>query len=475
MSDSNSGSNSNWDSSPDSGDNWGGEGGDSFTETTYKSWFERIMESLKAILFGFLFVIGACALLFWNEGNSAKTAAALNEGAGLVASVSSERADPANEGKLIHIAGETKAGNPARDPDLNIAGNGLRLVRKVEMYQWKEERKSEKRQRLGGGEETVTTYTYQRTWSEDPINSSNFRESANHRNPAMPNVRSRGFAAEGVTLGGFRLDDRVINMLGKGDTFDVAPAIAQRARERFGDRARVERGGIYVGFNSDQPQIGDLRVTYTLLPIQPVSVVGKQTQSGFTPFVTSNQRTILLAETGVQDASIMFKHAQDANKMLTWILRVVGIFVLFLGFRMMLTLLEVLASFVPIFGDIVGVGASMVAILATAVVAPIVIAFAWFFYRPLYAVGILAAGFAIFYGLRLLASKRAASRAPQPVGMAMAAGAGPGAPPMQSMSPGFAQGFPQQNAPGQYAPPQQQAPQPQQRGGSFLPPGFGKK
>ena len=55
-------------------------------------------------------------------------------------------------------------------------------------------------------------------------------------------------------------------------------------------------------------------------------------------------------------------------------------------------------------------GASMIALLATAVVAPIVIAFAWFFYRPLYAVGILIVGFAIAFGLRQFAAKRAAGR-----------------------------------------------------------------
>lgn len=435
MSDQSSGPDNNW-----------GDGGGTYTETTYKSWFQRITESIKGILFGFVFVIGACALLFWNEGNSAKTAAALSEGAGLVISVSSERADPANEGKLIHVAGETKAANLARDPDLGVSGNGLRLVRKVEMYQWKEERRTETRQRLGGGEETVTTYTYQRTWSEEPINSSSFRDAANHRNPPMPNVRSRGFAAEGVTLGGFRLDERIIGMLGNGESFDAPADVAPRVRERLGERAKVERGGIYVGWNSNQPQIGDIRIAYSLLPIQPVSVVGRQSQGGFTPFITSNKRTILLAETGRQDAALMFKHAQDANQALTWVLRVVGIFVLFMGFRMMLTLLEVLASVVPIFGNIVGAGASLVAMLATAIVAPIVIAFAWLFYRPLFAGLILAAGLLIFYGLRQWAGKRAAARAQQGGAMATA-GAGVGVP--------------------GGAPPQARG------GGSFLPPGFG--
>ena len=160
MSNTNSGDNwsnssssgDSWETPQASGDDWSGADGDSFSETTHKSWFERIMESLKAILFGLAFVVGGCVLLFWNEGNSAKTIASLNEGAGLVASVSTQKVEPGNEGKLVHIAGETKAANPARDTDLGITANGLKLSRKVEMYQWKEERKSEKRQKLGGGE-----------------------------------------------------------------------------------------------------------------------------------------------------------------------------------------------------------------------------------------------------------------------------------------------------------------------------------
>ena len=41
---------------------------DSFTETTTKSWGSRIGESIKGVLFGLAFTVGACVLLFWNEG-----------------------------------------------------------------------------------------------------------------------------------------------------------------------------------------------------------------------------------------------------------------------------------------------------------------------------------------------------------------------------------------------------------------------
>ncbi len=477
MSDDNS--SNNWDnsSSSSSGDEWSGSDGDSFSETSHKSWFEKIMDSLKAILFGLLFVVAGCALLFWNEGNSAKTAAALHEGAGQVVSVSSERADPANEGKLVHVAGETKAANPARDSEIGLNANGLKLSRKVEMYQWKEEQEKETRKKLGGGEETITRYTYKREWSDRPIESSRFRETSGHQNPAMPQTRSRSFAAEGATLGGFRLDAQVISLLGSGDTFDVPASALAGAKKVFGERASVAQGAIYAGNNPDAPVVGDIRVTYTLLPVQPVSVVGKQIQSGFTPFTTSNQRTVLLAETGIKDAAILFKHAEDANKILTWILRLVGVIVLFLGFRMMLSLLEVLADIIPIFGDIVGVGASMVALLATAVVAPVVIAMAWFFYRPVYAGLILAAGAAIFFGLRYLSALR---RQPAPAGLSHAQPVPFGG--QQGLAGGsipYGSGAQQAPPPDQFGRrnPQQgvQNPGGQQGGGSFLPPGFGKK
>ena len=104
---------------------------DSFSESSSKSWFERIIDSIKGILFGLLLIIVSSALLFWNEGRAAKTAAALSEGAGAVVSVAADKVDPANEGKLVHVAGDTSAAQAARDSDFGFDAKGLKLVRKV--------------------------------------------------------------------------------------------------------------------------------------------------------------------------------------------------------------------------------------------------------------------------------------------------------------------------------------------------------
>jgi len=133
---------------------------DSFTEVTTKSWTTRIGESIKGVLFGLVLIGGSGVFLFWNEGRAVQTQRSLAEGASLVVSVDAARVDPANDGKLIHLSGDLKSGAALTDPDFTVSATALRLVRAVEVYQWKEEAKSETRRNVGGSEETVTTYEY---------------------------------------------------------------------------------------------------------------------------------------------------------------------------------------------------------------------------------------------------------------------------------------------------------------------------
>ena len=79
-------------------------GSDEYTETSHKSWFQKLISGVMGIVFGLVLVIGSGWFLFWNEGRSAKTIAALNEGAAQVVSVVNTRVDPANEGKLVHVS-----------------------------------------------------------------------------------------------------------------------------------------------------------------------------------------------------------------------------------------------------------------------------------------------------------------------------------------------------------------------------------
>src|SRR3989304_4700631 len=138
---------------------------DRFTETSSKSWFTRIGESIKGILVGLFLVAGSTAGLFWNEGRAVQTERSLTEGAGMVTNVPAERVDAAAEGKLVHVPSDAKTTAALNDAEFGVSAPGLRLVRTVEMYQWKEESKTETRRNVGGSGGTLTTYSYGRTWS----------------------------------------------------------------------------------------------------------------------------------------------------------------------------------------------------------------------------------------------------------------------------------------------------------------------
>jgi len=189
------------------------------TETTVESWGSRLGSSLKGVLFGFLLVFASIALLFWNEGRTVNRAKALNEGASAVITVDAAKVDPQNDGKLVHVSGEVATADVLEDLKFGVSVNAIKLVRKVESYQWQENEESTTKRGSGGSQETTTTYTYQKVWSPDLIDSTGFKEAVGHENPATRPVDGAEFVASNVSLGAFRLSADLISRLGPEKAF----------------------------------------------------------------------------------------------------------------------------------------------------------------------------------------------------------------------------------------------------------------
>jgi hypothetical protein len=444
-----------------------GYGSDTYTETTHTSWFERLKQAIAGVLIGLTMVVVSVGLLFWNEGRAVTTARSLSEGAGLVKSVPPDRVDPANQDKLVHVAGPLTLGGPVSDPEFGVTTQAVRLLRKVEMYQWKEETKRETRKKLGGGEETVTTYHYVREWSDRRIDSSSFKQPGGHQNPQM-RFSSRDVTVARATLGAFELTPDVLRELSGSEPLPVDASVEARAQQTAGPMARVADGRIYVGRDPGSPQIGDHRISFHVVAAAQISIVARQSGNGFGRYQTKAGDELLLLEKGVVPAAQMFKHAQDANTVLTWALRAVGVVVMFIGFVLFFRPLGVLADVIPILGDIIRLGTGAIGFAMTAVLSTLTIAIAWLFYRPVVGILVLVAGVGIVVGLKALGRKRRAARQPaMPAGMVPAAPGGYAMPPqmpMGQMPPGqWHQPQPQQGQWAQQPPqgqwPQQQAPQ----------------
>jgi hypothetical protein len=347
------------------------------------------VRSIRTISTGLLVLLVATIVLFWNEGRSLRQARALAEGEAVVKTVVTAAIDPQNEGRLVHLAGETSGGQKLHDHDLGIEVAGLRLMRRVEMFQWKEEHAS--RSGRGSGE-TEADFTYSRTWSEEPIDWTRFRFPQDHKNPPMPAITSRSFVAKDARIGAFRIDERIITMLGHGAAFNVPAGATGLAHDRLGRPTQAVQGGIFAGDDPAAPRVGDVRISYTVLSHQSVSLAGRQNGDGIVPFRTANGNEILLAQTGMHDAAEMFDFAEGANTAMTWILRLFGAALICLGWRVVLRPLQMIASYVPIADALAAFGVGVAALLATLVTAPLVIGIAWLFYRPLNAIVIIAIG-----------------------------------------------------------------------------------
>ena len=382
---------------------------ESVRETAHVSWFARIKQAVVGVLIGLVLVLACAVGVFWNEGRAVQTARSLAEGAGIVVDIDPGRVDPAYDGRLVHVTGDLRPGSPLADPVFAVSADAVRLDRTVEMYQWQEESRTETRKNLGGSEERVTTYSYHRGWADRRIDSSRFHRPAGHENPEM---RYSGalYTSRDATLGAFRPGEAVLKQLPANRQLPLDPSHADRLKDRIRGPIHVADDRLYLGADPAQPRLGDLRITYRVVDPGPVSIVGRQAGSDFAEYQTKAGDRLLMVTPGHITAADMFRSAEFDNQVLTWLLRLAGVVVMFIGWVLMFRPLQVVADVVPLFGSLIGAGVGFVALVLTAVVAPFVIAVAWLWYRPLVSVVVLGGGLAVAVGLRVLARRRVSAR-----------------------------------------------------------------
>lgn len=353
----------------------------SLTETTTNSWFSRIGASIKGMVFGVVAIVVSIVLLWVNERRAVETRKTLEEGAKGYITVSSEKVDPANEGKLVYMVGKATTTDLLVDKELNVNTRGLKLRREVEFFHWEESQKSETKKKLGGSEETVTTYIYDEAWVDAPIDSSRFKNPGRHENP-RPALVDFTFTARPITVGAFTLSERLVDSFANFTPLVLGEEMT--VPETIGDmEVHPEGGSFYIGRDPGDPEVGDMRVTYAVVQPGEVSVISKQFGSGFEAYSAEAGGKIEMLSEGIQSVESMFGRAQKSNKTLTWILRGVGALMMFFGFSALFRPLSIVADIVPLGGNIVEIGTGFFALFVTISLSLTVIACAWVFYRPL--------------------------------------------------------------------------------------------
>lgn len=378
----------------------------SFTETTSTGWFSRIGNSIKGILVGLIMVVIAFPVLFWNEGRAVKTRKDLNQGAKDFVMVDAAKVDASNDGKLVHFSGMAEAEGKRKDEVLNVKAEALVLRRNVEMYQWYEDVKTEKKKKLGGGEEVTNTYSYSKKWAEGRIDSSKFKKPGGRDNPALP-ISSQRWVASPITVGEYELPESLVVKINQVGALSL-DGVKKLPKELAGRKLKKSGDTLYLAKDPGSPEVGDVRINYEVVNPTVVSVISKQKGNKLEPFQGDAGTSIHMLQVGEHSAEAMFESAQQSNKVMTWILRAVGFFVMFFGFNLIFKPLSVVADVLPIAGSIVGAGTGLVAFLLAAPLSLITIAVAWVFYRPLIGVPLLIlAGVGLFFLIKKLRENRA--------------------------------------------------------------------
>jgi hypothetical protein len=376
---------------------------DSIQVTSNSSWFSRLGKAFTGIVVGIVLIIVGVALLFWNEGRAVKTFNTLKEGQGLVIDIASDSVDEGNNGKLVHFSTDAVTDETLVDQDFGVSANAIRLRRAVEMYQWKETEKSETRKKLGGGEETVTTYTYTKEWNGMLNDTANFHEPSGHENPSEFPYDSMTLDAEQVAVGAFYLSPDLIAQL--SDYKDLPVRDVPEGAD-WPEDAQTDKGGIYLGANPAQPQVGDVRINFSVVEQGPVSIVAAQNGDTFADYQTKAGGSIAMIVSGNVPAQQMFEDAIAGNTLITWLVRLGGFILIWIGFGLLFAPLSVIADIVPLFGSLVGAATGLIAFLLALAVALTVIAIAWVVFRPLLGIALLVlAVAAAVFGFRAFGKK----------------------------------------------------------------------
>ena len=311
------------------------------TETTTESWGSRLGGSIKGVIVGLGLFVAGFPVLFWNEGNSVRTAKALDEGEGACVAVESNaKVDPEMEGRLVHMTGKADTKDVLSDDVFGVSATAIRLSRKVEMFQWVEHEKTTEKKNVGGSVTKTTTYTYNKEWSSSVVSSDGFKEPG-HDNPSAMEFESEEKLAQNVSFGAFRLSDDQISRIGSEQAYAFSTGFVCKV-----ERVQVQGSTIYVpelatrenALNnrvvSSQPRIGDMRVTFEVIYPHDISIVAKQRGDGFVGYTAKNGKKIDMLANGVKDSAEMFAAARRNNAIMTWLVRLVGFLMMYFGLSM---------------------------------------------------------------------------------------------------------------------------------------------
>jgi len=296
------------------------------TTTNYGN---RLLGALKGVGTGFIFLFIGTIMLCANEGNYVKEDKAIRSAQKALVKVGDvSTVNSSLEGKLIHAHALADTQDTLSDEPFGISETAIALVRYVEYYQYQEHSQTQTKDKLGGSEEKVTTYTYEKKWVNTPINSANFTDPEYKKSNIVldSDVKSQVLYAKNVSFGAYKLPPFIIEEI-KGSVpvqaiindndllaWNLREVIkAQQVGYKYDGATtllHVNGNIVYLGKSPSSPQIGDVRITLAKIPPAEISIIATVVGNSFDKFLAPNGRTFEAVAMGTVSAENMFETAK---------------------------------------------------------------------------------------------------------------------------------------------------------------------
>ena len=154
---------------------------------------------------------------------------------------------------------------------------------------------------------------------------------------------------------------------------------------------------LYFGRVPGAPEVGDVRVTFEKVVPAKVTVMAVVDGDTFKPFKAKNGKRFQTLVMGKKSGDEIIDAEKEANNMILWALRILGIMIVIGGLKGIFGFLTTILKVVPFIAGIFGWGIGVVCTVIGIAWSLIIIALAWLFYRPLLGISLLVlAGFLVW-------------------------------------------------------------------------------
>lgn len=322
-----------------------------------------------------------CWLLTWNEGRAVHHAHSLDETYqnAVILNLYDLPLDSQN-GKVVHVTGNLLIDEPLTESEYGVAIQAVKLKRRVQMYQWVEERspRTDDDDTNAGTFNSISDYYYVTEWRDKLVDSTNFYIRHGHENPREIPLKSVTYVAPVVKLGHLELGEEI------KEKFDEFVEITSDERPERKD-VKLHMGIYYHCDDIWNPEVGDMRVQFYYAggTGEAVTIIAKQDNDALVPYETTGGHSIALLRQGNLNINQMFSAEHFDARLETWKFRGIGVFILYVSSVCLSRILKIMFFQVHFSNFYNGEATSFANIVLAFSVALCVIATAWIMYRPM--------------------------------------------------------------------------------------------